>query len=150
MITYSLISYINGVSIHLQNSMELTTAKSNHSIMERSASFRHNVYETIAQASCNSMAVIKGINGWVYTIKRPCPHRQTCTQICNSFYLRILDSQTIHQPWLAIGALHVYPYRPSSIVTWYGSTLGLKVLWRTDYEYYQRCGPNYCCCAAML
>ena len=133
-------------SLHLQDSMEYIA---DHPLIKRSADFGHNVYETIAQASCTSMAIVNGYDGWVYTITRECPHQQTCSQICNSFHLRILDTETIHLNWIAIGAIHVYHGRPTSIVTKYEtSTLGLKVLWVTDYEHHKICGPNYCCCIA--
>lgn len=131
----------------LQNSIEFFTTNKNHSIMARSTASRHDAYETIAQAGCSSMATLKGIGGWVYAIKRQCPHQQTCIQICNSLYLRVLDQQTTHLPWSAIGALHVYKNRPSSTATRVKSTQGFKVLWITDYEYHENCGPNYCCCS---
>ena len=117
-----------------------------HIITKRRPVFRHNVYETIAQAGCSSMAVIKHIGGLVYAIRRACPHQQNCMEICNSLHLRVLDSETAHLPWSAIGALHVYTRRPSSTIMWMTSTQGLKVLWKNKYEYERGCGPNFCCC----
>ena len=133
-------------SYQLQDSIDLFVNNINHSITTRSADFSHNAYETIAQVICSSMAIAKGIGGWVYTIQRRCPHQQTCLQICNSLHLRVLDSQTSHLPWSAIGALHVYKRRPASVASRFSSTLGLKVLWLTNYELFGNCGPNYCCC----
>ena len=107
-------------------------------------------YETIAQGTCSNIGIIKGVGGWVYTIKRPCPHHESCVQMCNSLNLRVLDSQTAHLSWSAIGAVHVYENRPSSVAHSWFSTPGLKVLRITDYEYHTRCGPNYCCCSVGL
>ena len=134
--------------MHMQDSMkpQFATDSSEHIITQRSPAFRHDVYETIAQASCSSMAIKKTVGGWVYAIQRSCPHPHNCMEICNSLHLRVLDSELTHLPWSAIGALHVYQGRPSSSVMWFGSTQGLKVLWKTEYEYERGGGPNYCCC----
>ena len=122
------------------------TANISHSIVKRSPFPDHSVYETIAHAACSTIGMVKEIEGWVFTINRPCPHHETCIQMCNSLYLRVLDTQTSYLSWSAIGALHVYVGRQSSGFR----GLGLKVLWITDYEYHYGCGPNYCCCGVRL
>ena len=132
--------------LNLQEPMESTSANLSHGMVKRSTYSSHGVYETLAQAACSTIGIIKGIGGWVYAIKRPCPHHESCLQICNSLHLRMLDPTTTHLSWSAIGALHVYGRRPSSVA----SIPGLKVLWITDYEYHTGCGPNFCCCSVRL
>ena len=134
------------VLLNLQEPMEAISANHTYGMVKRSTFTSHSIYETLAQAACSTIGIIKGIGGWVYAMKRPCPHHESCLQICNSLHLRMLDPPTTHLSWSAIGAVHVYGRRPSSVA----STPGLKVFWIADYEYHTGCGPNFCCCSVCL
>lgn len=117
----------------------------------------HTTEEILAQAMCQSIAVSKYIAGRPYAVGRQCPRPYpkegpTCEEICASDQLHQQDSQTSSHTWVAAGAFHVYVNRPATNPDGTPTTakLGLKSLWNFGFENFPKCGPNYCCCVALL
>ena len=119
----------------------------------RSIRGRHDEYEVIAQATCTSIAIAKGQNSWTYAVRRFCSqnHLDNCQDLCTASPLVNYDHQTKSHRWTSIGALHVYTHQPPSTPSTVNEpSIGLKVLWVPDYEIQPHCGPNFCCCAALI
>ena len=130
----------------------LVDATSDHIIEERSAN-KHDDYEVIAQATCTSRAIALAQNGWIYAVRRLCRYKsqETCQQLCTAPALRSSDRQTSGLKWKSIGALHIYASTQSSAPsTVTNPSIGFKVQWRDNYDTVSRCGPNFCCCMALL
>ncbi len=122
-----------------------------HNIDKRSVSVSHDEYETIAQSAGSSMAISRNLHGWTFAVQRVCTSglTDTCTQICNSVFLRVQDQQAAHSRWSCIGALHIHKGRPSSSPSTVNQpAIGMKVYWNGNYQNAGCCGPNYCCCRA--
>ena len=118
----------------------------------KTAACMHTTEETVAQSMCQSLAMTKFIEGRVYAVGRRCTGGINCIQICSNTQLHQQDSQTSGHKWITAGAFHVYKDRPITNPEGTPTTakLGLKSLWRINYETYTNCGPNYCCCVALL
>jgi len=96
-------------------------------------------HDIIAQATCGGLC---DDFGHVYAVRRPCPSKETCEDICKSDELKAQDSQVAKRTGSCQGALHVYRNRPK--------LTGDKKLGPKIYRYggctSTGCGPNYCCC----
>ena len=125
-----------------------------HTIEQRSVNTNHDEYEVLAQSICTGKAIAMGQNGWIYAVRRLCynfKNTKTCRQVCSNPYLRWMDRQTMRQKWTCIGAFHVYSPRPSSAPSTADKpSMGFKVLWNEKQDTDPRCGPNFCCCMALL
>ena len=121
-----------------------------HNIEERAIYAPHNEYEILAQAICTSIAIKRGVSGWIYAVRRYCTwrHHHNCETLCNDPLTSRADIETRRQWWKAIAGIHVYTHRPPS--TEQRPYLGLKVLWIDTYDQNTRCGPNFCCCFAHM
>ena len=141
------------ISYHYLQDTSLSNTTYDHTIEQRSVHTDHDEYEVIAQATCTSRAIATRQNGWIYAVRRRCNYRNswTCRKLCTALYLTLSDQQTSRKKWKSIGAVHVYSPRPSSTPgTATKPSLGFKVLWLDSLDTETKCGPNFCCCMALL